>query len=162
MENSGLATGVIRKLIEKNRSVSVAESCTGGLLSKYLTDVSGASGVFRYGAVVYNETIKQTVLGVKPETLGSFTVYSPQVAEEMADGVRRISDSYYGAGITGVAGPGPDGDVPAGTVFVCVKTPYRTVHKTLHSNFTEDIRNSNREAAIAAVLGIITEDLNDG
>ncbi|NLD29286.1 MAG: CinA family protein, partial [Clostridiales bacterium] len=111
---STLAERVVRQLEARGQTVALAESCTGGLLAKTLTDVSGASHVFECGVVAYSEAIKQKVLGVKAETLAAHSVVSPQVALEMARGVRALAGADFGIGITGVAGPGPDGDHPEG------------------------------------------------
>ena len=162
MNNEYLSTLVINKLKANKQSIAVAESCTGGLLSKYLTDVSGASSVFFYGAVTYNEDIKQKILGVKKETLEKFSVYSRAVAFEMADGVRKKAGTYYGVGITGVAGPGSDGEIPAGTIYICIVTPNKTLYIDLSNKFDNDIRNSNREAAVGATLEAILKELENG
>ncbi|MDO4286113.1 MAG: competence/damage-inducible protein A [Eubacteriales bacterium] len=106
-------------LTEKGLTLSVAESCTGGLLSKRITDVSGASKFYKGGACTYCNEIKMKVLGVKKETLDEFTAVSSQTAREMAQGIAMAYGTDLGIGITGYAGPdgGEDG-TPAGTVYI--------------------------------------------
>lgn len=112
---------VVRLFAEKGLTLSTAESCTGGLVSQRLTSVAGASSVIGLGIVSYSETMKEKVLGVSPETLENDGVYSEKCALEMARGVRAISGSDLGIGITGIAGPsgGTESD-PVGTVYIAV------------------------------------------
>lgn len=114
-----LEHAVAKLLTGKGLTLSVAESCTGGLLSKRITDVSGASKFYRGGACTYCNEIKMKVLGVKKETLDEFTAVSSQTAREMAEGMAKAYDTDLGIGITGYAGPdgGEDG-TPAGTVYI--------------------------------------------
>ncbi|MCD8355108.1 MAG: competence/damage-inducible protein A [Clostridia bacterium] len=114
-----LEHAVAKLLTAKGLALSVAESCTGGLLSKRITDVSGASQFYRGGACTYCNEIKMKVLGVKKETLDEFTAVSSQTAREMAEGIAKAYGTDLGIGITGYAGPdgGEDG-TPAGTVYI--------------------------------------------
>lgn len=117
---SAAAERVVAGLVSRRETLALAESCTGGLLAKTLTDVPGASNVFECGVVAYSERIKREVLGVSAETLETFSVVSAEVATEMAQGVRNLSGATYGIGVTGVAGPGPDGDHPEGEIFIAL------------------------------------------
>ncbi|MDO4173411.1 MAG: competence/damage-inducible protein A [Eubacteriales bacterium] len=110
---------VAKLLTEKGLTLSVAESCTGGLLSKRITDVPGASLFYKGGACTYCNEIKQKILGVKQETLEQFTAVSSQTAREMALGIAAVYGTDLGIGITGYAGPddGEDG-TPAGTIYI--------------------------------------------
>ncbi len=110
---------VVKGLAEKGMTISFAESCTGGLLAKRLTDISGASEVFGYGCVTYWNEAKVKVLGVSPETIEQYTEVSEQCAIEMARGVRALSGADIGVSTTGYAGPtGGTEENPVGTVFI--------------------------------------------
>lgn len=112
---------VVKKLREKNMTVAISESCTGGLIAKRLTDIPGSSEVFGCGVVSYSPEIKNKLLGVKKETIEKYTVVSREVAFEMANGVRKLSGADIGTGVTGIAGPGGGTEEqPVGLVYVSV------------------------------------------
>lgn len=114
-------------LQKKGETLSVAESCTGGFIANWFTDIPGASGNFERGVVAYSNRSKQDLLGVKEDTLNRFGAVSEQTAMEMADGVRRISRSAYGLAVTGIAGPtGGTKEKPLGTVYIALATPKKT------------------------------------
>jgi len=108
------------KLLKNNKlTLSCAESCTGGLVSKAVTDVSGCSAVFLGGVVSYANEVKMNALGVKKETLARFGAVSRETAIEMAEGVKRLCASDIGISTTGIAGPdGGTDEKPVGTVYV--------------------------------------------
>lgn len=102
-------------------TLSVAESCTGGLLSKRITDLPGASDYYKGGVCSYANEVKINVLGVSADTLAAHGAVSPETAEEMAEGVARLMGTDFGVGITGVAGPGGGTDEkPVGLVYISV------------------------------------------
>ena len=102
-------------------TLAVAESCTGGLLSKRITDVPGCSDYYLGGVCSYANEVKMKVLGVQKETLDTVGAVSPEVAEQMAEGVARALGADVGVGITGVAGPGGGTDEkPVGLVYISV------------------------------------------
>jgi nicotinamide-nucleotide amidase len=108
-------------LFKKNRTIAIAESCTGGLVSNRLTDVSGSSGYFLMGLVAYSNRVKIAGLGVNERTLKKYGAVSRQVALEMARGIRELAGSDMGMGITGIAGPaGGTGAKPVGLVFIAL------------------------------------------
>ncbi len=114
---------LVKMLTDKNMKIATAESCTGGLLSEMITDVSGASGVFECGVCSYSNRIKISVLGVNSETIDKYTEVSTQTAEEMAIGVLRISGADIAVSTTGIAGPtGGTKENPVGTVFIGIAT----------------------------------------
>ena len=118
-EVNGLNEKLIHLLIEKGLKISTAESCTGGLLSALLTDVSGASEVLEECIVTYSNEVKERELGVKHETLEKHGAVSRETAEAMAIGARGIFGTDYAVSVTGLAGPEGDGsDTPVGTVFI--------------------------------------------
>lgn len=123
----GLDRLVMDMLLERGMTLSAAESCTGGLLAKRMTDFPGSSAVFVGGVVSYTNDMKIKVLGVKPETIDACTVYSEQVAKEMAEGVRALTGSDLALGITGLAGPDGDGIHDVGTVCIGLATPDETM-----------------------------------
>ena len=108
-------------LRQRGMTLAVAESCTGGLLSKRITDVPGCSDYYLGGVCSYANEVKMKVLGVKKETLDTVGAVSPEVAEQMAEGVAKALGSDVGVGITGVAGPGGGtDDKPVGLVYISV------------------------------------------
>ena len=108
---------VLQLLRERGETFAAAESCTGGLIAKRITDLPGSSAVFRGGVTVYTNDVKE-YLGVRRETLDTYSAVSRQVAAELAEQVREKLGADYGIGVTGVAGPDSDGLHPVGTVFV--------------------------------------------
>ena len=112
---------VVRELEKAGKTLATAESCTGGLLAKRITDVSGASQVFEMGAVTYANRIKEKVLGVSHETLEAHGAVSEETAREMARGIRLAAGSDLGVGITGIAGPGGGTpEKPVGLVYIAL------------------------------------------
>ena len=96
---------LVSLLISKNLKIATAESCTGGLISKKITDIAGASKIFECGICTYSDKIKHTVLKVRDETLELFTAVSENTACEMADNVRKLANANIGVSTTGYAGP---------------------------------------------------------
>lgn len=114
-----LESVVGRLLTEKGRTLALAESCTGGLLAKRLTDIPGSSRYFKEGLVTYSNEAKERLLGVPRELLVRYGAVSEEVARAMAEGVRRLADSDYGLSVTGIAGPeGGTPEKPVGLVWV--------------------------------------------
>lgn len=111
------AAPLVKLLRAKKLKISLAESCTGGLLAKQITDVEHASEVFECGFVTYSDRIKQDVLGVDPRIIARHTVYSAHVAAAMAERCAQIAGADIGVGVTGVAGPADEGQVKAGSVW---------------------------------------------
>ena len=118
---SSLEEVVVRELTEKHLTVAAAESCTGGLMLKRLTDIAGASACVSGGFVTYTNEMKINLLGVKADTLAQHGAVSAETALEMARGARDRSGADIGVGITGIAGPGGGTEEkPVGTVYVAV------------------------------------------
>ena len=116
---------LVRLLLERKQTVSVAESCTGGLLAHRLTNCVGASNVFPLGLTTYTDEIKTAVLGIPRETIErSGGAVSAPVAAAMAEGARRVAGTDYALATTGFAGPnGGTPDNPVGTMFMGLATP---------------------------------------
>ncbi len=151
-----LAQTVVEKLIKNNTTLSVAESCTGGWLSKILTDVSGVSAIYQGGVCSYSNNVKMKILGVKESTLKEFGAVSAQTAEEMSSGVRKALDSDIGIGITGIAGPLSDNtEKPVGLIYVSISTETKTKIIELRNSFTDDVRLQNRLSAIETALHLL-------
>ena len=120
-DNSSLDEIAARLLIDSGKTLSVAESCTGGMVSSRLTDMPGISAVFDRSIVTYSNRAKMEELGVSRETLDIYGAVSEQTAREMAEGVRRISGTDIGISVTGIAGPGGGSDEkPVGLVFTAL------------------------------------------
>lgn len=123
----GLEAVVLAALREQNLTLACAESCTGGLIAKRLTDLPGASAAFKGGAVTYCNEAKAALLGVPREMLDRYGAVSAPVAQAMAQGARRVFDSDLAVATTGVAGPDPDDrGNPVGRVFIALATPEET------------------------------------
>ena len=145
------------ELIKKsNQTLAIAESCTGGWLSKIFTDVSGISAIYKGGVCSYSNEIKMKILGVKEETLDCFGAVSSQTAREMAEGVRKALNSHIGIGITGIAGPLSDNtEKPVGLIYISVSDGNKTLVKELRNNFTEDVRTINRLSAMENAIDLL-------
>jgi len=114
-------------LRSRGKTVSVAESCTGGMIGMRLTEISGSSAYFIEGSVVYSNESKIRTLNVSEQTLEDHGAVSAETAEEMAKGMRDRSGSDYAISVTGIAGPeGGTEEKPVGTVFIGYSDPNRT------------------------------------
>lgn len=139
-------------LNSKMETVAVAESCTGGLLSKLLTDRSGSSVVFRGGVVVYSNEAKTDVLGADPADIEKKGAVSEEVVRSIAAGATRVFDSGYGIGVSGVAGPtGGTQEKPVGTVWIGVCAKHRGGQE-LKFHFHGSREMVRMKAAITAML----------
>lgn len=145
-----IATITHKFLLKNKLSVAVAESCTGGLASKLLTDLPGSSRFFLLGIVAYNNSVKRKILKVPAAVLAKEGAVSAKTAALMARSVRRISGADLGIGITGVAGPtGGSKTKPVGSVFIAVATKNKSICRKFHFTGNRDaVRN---KAAIKAL-----------
>lgn len=126
-------------LVQKGLTLAVAESCTGGLLSKRLTDIPGSSAYYPGGVCSYCNEVKKNVLGVDGALLEANGAVDPQVAEQMARGVARVIGADIGVGITGVAGPdGGTPEKPVGLVYISVVCGDRVETRTMRSSLGRD------------------------
>ena len=124
-----------KTLRKRKMTVAIAESCTGGLISSRITDVSGSSDYFIMGVVAYSNNIKENILDVSPRLLQKYGAVSKQVALEMAKGVQLLAKAYIGVGVTGVAGP--DGGTkakPVGLVYIALVTDKKRIVKEFRFN----------------------------
>ena len=112
---------VVQKLAAQGKKLATAESCTGGLLAKRITDVPGSSGVFDMGCVTYANEAKEALLSVDHQTLEQYGAVSEETARSMAEGIVRRSGSHIGVGITGIAGPdGGTPEKPVGLIYIAL------------------------------------------
>ncbi len=124
---------VIRALIEKNITIATAESCTGGMLGKEITAVSGASEIYGFGFITYANEAKVKILGVGEDTLQKFGAVSEETALQMADGARRVSGADISVSVTGIAGPGGGTkEKPVGLVWIALSSKHGTIAKKLN------------------------------
>ena len=156
-DDTGIQHCVVRMLKERGLKVAFAESCTGGYIAKRITDVSGASDVFECGVVSYSEGIKMKLLGVSGETLEKYSVYSQQVAEEMATGIKNLSGADIGVSVTGLAGPEPSGDKPAGLYFLGICDKNGVTVERVETGRNQ--REYNRYTASSRALNLVRKRL---
>ncbi|MGI8607813.1 MAG: CinA family protein [Candidatus Dormibacteria bacterium] len=153
--------GSLRPLVEVLRrrglTICAAESCTGGLVCAALTDLPGSSDYFLGGVVTYANQAKIDHLGVDQATLDRVGAVSPEVAEQMARGVKRMFGADLALSVTGVAGPGADGPKPAGLTYVGAAHEDRV--EVRQFQWTGG-RASNRAASVKAALQFATEILS--
>jgi nicotinamide-nucleotide amidase len=141
-----LEGAVGRLLKEKGATLALAESCTGGLLAKRLTDVPGSSAYFKEGLVTYSNESKERLLGVPHETLLEHGAVSEPVARKMAQGIREVSGADYGLSVTGVAGPdGGTTEKPVGLVFIGLSDAEETFAEKLDLTAWARSREAIRE-----------------
>lgn len=163
-----LAHEVVALASKKKVWISVAESLTGGLVAATLVSVPGASAVFSGGVVAYNLQVKRSLLGVDPDVLNAHGAVHPEVARQMARGVRyacavandegAVAHADIGISTTGVAGPDPDPLTrqPAGTVWIGLSSSKGEVAKALELRGS---RSEIRKQTVEAVLDLLKNEL---
>lgn len=156
-EDATMQQAVVELLLAKGKTVAFAESCTGGLIAKKITDVSGASECFGCGFVTYSNDQKIKRLGVKPETLDEFGAVSWQTAYEMCRGAREQAGADIGVGVTGIAGPGGGTpEKPVGLVYVGICSD--DIHAVCKLNLSGN-RNMVRERTSLYALDLVRRNL---
>jgi len=158
MISKNLIQKVSEKLTRKKLTISTAESCTGGLLSHYLTYLSGSSHFFERGVISYSNKSKIAVLNVQNETLENSGAVSSQTAKEMAIGIQKMAGTDIGLSITGIAGPtGGTTEKPNGLVFIGISYGQNTeVKKYIFSGN----RIENKEKACEEALQLLLKKIN--
>ncbi|MDB5083397.1 MAG: competence/damage-inducible protein, partial [Bacilli bacterium] len=151
VDQATLSSVVGDLLVQAGQTLSVAESCTGGMLGVYLTDIPGSSRYFTNGFITYSNEAKQKHLGVTSEVLANFGAVSEECAKAMAEGARRSSESDWAVSITGIAGPGGGTtDKPVGLVYVGVAGPGGTsVRELRHRGDRNQIRIRSVKSALS-------------
>lgn len=150
-----LASAIVAGLAKKGKTLSVAESCTGGLLAKLVTDIPGASAVFPGGVVAYQNEIKMNLLDVPGEVIEKETEVSAACAVAMASGAAKRFSTDYALSTTGFAGPGGgDKNHPVGTVYLGFHTPEHTTSLCIScpNASREEVRVSAARTAFSMLL----------
>ena len=161
-EDISLEEAILKIMKEKGLTLSTAESCTGGYISHLITKHPGCSAVFAGGAVTYSYELKESVLGVKAETLAKYGAVSEQTVREMAAGAISHFNTDYSVAVSGIAGPdGGTDDKPVGTVWIAVANKNKVVAR-LFTFGNKRIQNIERSAssALSMVLNLLKEDVN--
>lgn len=151
-----VAAEVLRLLVGGGWTLAVAESLTGGLVAAEIASVPGASRAFRGSVTAYATSLKHDLLGVDADLLAARGAVDPQVARQMAEGVRDRLGADWGVSTTGVAGPDPQDGRPVGTVHVAVAGPLGA--RTADLRLTGD-RTAIRTASVTAVLELLAGEL---
>ena len=150
---------VIPMLIENNLKLATAESCTGGLIGKRITNVSGASKVFDCGIISYSNEIKHRILGVSEEALRKYGAVSAEVAKQMAKGALAVSGADIAVSVTGIAGPDSDGtSKPVGLSYIALADKDNVWVKELNTNRKD--RDYNRFVNSSNALNMVRMYIN--
>lgn len=158
-DDETLADAVARHLVDGRKTVAVAESCTGGLVAKRLTDVAGSSAYFVQGMVTYSNEAKRRALGVSMELIDRHGAVSREVAEAMATGCRRLAETDYGLSATGIAGPaGGTAAKPVGLVHIALASGAGVTARELHLGEHLE-RRQVRDRAAKCVLNLLRLEL---
>jgi PncC family amidohydrolase len=148
-----LLNQIAKILIKKKLSLSVCESCTGGMLGTLITGEPGSSKYFCGGVIAYSDEVKQRVVGVRRATLRKYGAVSAEVAREMAQGVLERLKADISISITGIAGPtGGTKKKPVGLVYLCVATRQ---HVSVENRVFKGSRNQIRREACTEVLRLL-------
>lgn len=153
IDDDTMESVVSRMLLDRRLNISLAESCTGGLIAKMLTDLPGSSAYFMYGVVSYSNEAKMELLGVSAASLEKYGAVSEEVAREMAGGVRAISGTDLALSVTGIAGPaGGTAEKPVGLVYVGFADGNNvTARKFLFAGDRDTVRRQTANAALNTV-----------
>ena len=157
MENVDSVYSLVQILKERGLTIATAESCTGGLLGKRITDISGSSAVYPGGIISYASRVKHEILGVDQDDLDTLGPVSASVAQQMAENVRRVVGADLGVGITGIAGPNSDETGrPVGLVYIAASDGQITLIR--ERRFDGDraaVREQAAEAAAELALELL-------
>lgn len=158
MKFENLVKDIVSQLNLKRQTLSVAESCTGGLLSGHISSLAGVSSVYVGGVVAYSNSVKVSLLGILQSTLEKYGAVSRETALELASGARLRLDSDWSVSITGIAGPtGGTPDKPVGTVWIAVAGP--NFEDVLLNHFSGD-RSQIQNAAVETALKMLKSALS--
>lgn len=150
---------VVPMLIENNLKLATAESCTGGLIGKRITNVSGASKVFDCGIISYSNEIKHRILGVSEEALKEYGAVSAEVAKQMAKGALAVSGADIAVSVTGIAGPNSDGtSKPVGLSYIALADKDNVWVKELNTSRKD--RDYNRFVNSSNALNMVRMYIN--
>ena len=139
-ESKIISREVSQLLWEMEKTVSTAESCTGGRIAEAIISVPGASKYFKGGIISYVDEVKENMLGVSADVLAEKTAVCEEVACQMVAGACKTLNTDYAVSATGFAGPtGGTKDIPVGTIWLAVGTPERQVAKVVQEDYGRDI-----------------------
>jgi len=138
---------------KRGLSLSVAESCTGGLLSHYITTLPGSSNFFEAGVVSYSAETKKKILGISPETISKYGVVSEETAREMAEKVRSLTGTDCSLSTTGNLGPDVLEGKGKGLIYIAVSKTGKTISKEVR--LTGNREKNKEEASISALKFLI-------
>ena len=145
-----------KKLIKKNITLSLAESCTGGLLSSKFTKLSGSSKYFQMGLVTYSNKAKIKLLKVNKKIINKYGSVSPECCKAMVQGLSKISNSKINISVTGIAGPnGGTKDKPVGLVYIGLKKGNKTI--VSKNYFVKKKRKSVQNKTVEKCIKLIQE-----
>jgi PncC family amidohydrolase len=149
---------LVEYLKNKNLTIATAESCTGGLIAKLITDVAGSSIVFLGGIVSYSNEMKSKWLSVRDETLIKCGAVSEETVSEMLDGIIKETKAHFGVAVSGIAGPGGGTtDKPVGTVYIGVLfNKKKVVEKCFFQGTREDVRIQSANKIVEMIQEIIS------
>ena len=143
-----------KKLINKKLTISVAESCTGGLLAHNLTKLANSSNYFKMGLITYSNQAKTKILKVNKKIIKKYGAVSPECCKAMVENLSKISKSRINISITGIAGPGgASKNKPVGLVYIGIKTSKKLLIK--ENRFRSKNRNSIQKLTVKEVLNIL-------
>lgn len=151
---------LVAELKARKLTLATAESCTGGLLGKRITDISGASAVYPGGVISYSNAVKARLLDVAQEDLDAYGAVSEPVARQMAEGVRKTIPADIGVGITGIAGPKSDDTCkPVGLVWISASSDAGTIVREFHFDGSRsEIRAQSAAAAVGFALELLKRE----
>ncbi len=147
------------KLIKRNQTIAVAESCTGGLLSSALTKNPGASNYFLLGVVAYSNNSKVRILGIPQKIISKYGAVSSQVTVLMAQNIRKKAKADLGISITGLAGPGgASANKPVGLVFICLAGKNKNICREFYFRGSrQDIREKSTQEALRLLCAHLSQ-----
>jgi PncC family amidohydrolase len=153
---------LVKTLIEKKLTISTAESCTGGLISKLITDIPGASDVFLGSVVSYSNDMKKKWLDVRTTTLEQYGAVSEPTVQEMLDGIVRATGSNVAVAVSGIAGPtGGTPEKPVGTVFIGVAVrDQRIIKNFLFEGSRDEVRINSATKAAELILSLLDQNFS--
>jgi len=158
MNGSSMEAIVGGLLAEKEETLAIAESCTGGLISHMLTNVPGSSGYFLFSGITYSNEAKKKVLGVSSEVLQQYGAVHEETVKKMAQGARRVAGATYGLATSGIAGPdGGTDEKPVGTVCIGLATPHDV--KGFRFFFPFNTRLMNKRIFAVKALDLLRREL---
>ncbi|MCK5862404.1 MAG: CinA family protein [Candidatus Hydrogenedentes bacterium] len=156
-QESPVEYALVKRCIDLASNIAVAESCSGGLIAHRITNVPGASTIFKGSVVVYANEVKMHVLGVPEDVLAAYGAVSEAVALAMAQGVRHRMQADFSTAVTGIAGPGGGTDEkPVGTVYIATASPSEA-HACLYhfSGDRSEIKVQTSETAMISLLKLL-------